>query len=245
MTQVLKVKGKIKNASNRPIITAVGRSPYFLLDARRYEYEEGEKLKSVQAIGTLDDKYLLLNPVSSNEFGAEFSKVGFPHFKFTPKMGMTTISYPTRKKPTTTVVAYKVDLDTWGNTNGNSARIYGVGHKAENKRVLGAVSRGLFLWSGAEPGTGHYFDAATGDWCIGVHYFDGEKSMLVDRFGNLTHITLKKETDDSDDVSVWSSSVASNPQTGGVSYLAVYEDEMTEDDLLSLFYEAKNNFGIL
>lgn len=243
MTQILKVKGKIKNAGNRPIITAAGVSPYFLLDARRYDFEEGQKLKSIQAIGTLRHDDLLLNPISGNEFSSVFSREEHPHFKFTPKMGMVTRAYSSRKKPTTVVIVYK--LESWEVIRGSDARIYGIGRMQSNKRIFGAPDNRLLLWSSEVGGTGHYFDTKTDNWCIGVHYFNGDKSMLVDRVGSLSHIVLQQEGAELDDVSIWASSVQSNPQTGAVSYLAVYEDEMTEDDLLSLFFEAKNNFNLL
>ena len=186
----------------------------------------------------------MMKPLGSNEFIAEFSRKGFPHFSFTPEMGMVNDYYPSRKKPTTVVVVYRVDLEDWGVPSAFSDRIYGVGRTGGNKRIFAALSR-LLVWSSAVTGTGYYYDQPTDDWCVGVHYFNGENSAIIDRFGDLKNIKLEQESEERDDVSIWGTSVESNPQNGGVAYTAVYDEEMTEEDLLNLFYEAKNNFNLL
>lgn len=239
MAQFIKVSGIVENYEKRPIITVVGKEPKMLLDARRYNFQDGEKLNSVQAIGSLSSESIKL--LSTGVVGPEFSNNGIKCFKFDGKTGFSSGNTITIDDEITAVVVYKIE--TWNGTY-NSNRIYSVGDTKENRSAFFTQSYKLAAWSGDNAETIYRYDNQDFNWAVGVHYFNGKDSVVIDRFGGVHKIVLGDRLP-ARKISVWSSVVAPSPTVGAVAYLAIYEGKMSEEDLMNLFLDAKSNFDIL
>lgn len=246
MTQIIKTQAIIKHKNNRPIITAASREPLLLLDARRYQYTDGEVINDILTIGSLDKDDLLLATLPNAKFGAKYSTENIPHFEFDKDSAIGSRSnFSTSGSPITAVVVYKLHSDDWGIGGFSTSRIYSLGARTDNRCVFLAHSEKLVVSAGVDlEGGAHFYDKKHDGWAVGVHQFNGGNSKIIDRLGHLKNISLSHNPG-INSISIFGNASRPGLERGGVAYLAVYDGSVSESEMMDLFFEAKNNFGLL